>query len=1050
MVADIANLGAQSANYYLAEVAQDELGVWQAERYYSGHGEAPGYWAGAASARLGLDQGGRVSPEQFRAMFDGKDPVTGELLGRRHAVNGRPAFDLVFRPVKSVSIVWGLGDEETQRTVEAIHRRTVADALVDLEEEIGTRRGAGGKTRIEGQGLLAAVYDHRQSRAGDPLLHSHVIIANRIQGTDGKWLTLDGHDLYHEALGADATYEVLMRGRLREALGVDWVRNERTGQWEIKGIPDELIQRFSTRRGEIELAKESREARGEGWSPKVAEYIAHSTRPDKEAVSEETLRARWARAADNFQVSVVAGQSTGQPGHDRERLFGQLAGSNGVTRDKATFDRRDVRDVVRRGGHEETSRTAWDDLTSEFVRDPRVCPVLQDGKPIWTTVELQTIERALVSSAERRVGEGVAVVEPAHVRDAIAQFGTLGPDQETMVRALCGDGAGVSVAVGRAGTGKTTALGVARDAWARQGVEVRGAAPTGIAATQLEQSAGIRSVTVDSLLLGLDANRDQLPQGGVLVLDEAGMVGTRKLDRLLEHAEQAGTKVAVVGDERQLQAIEAGGGFKALRQRLGATELTENRRQRSTLDRQAVELVRQGKGEEALAVYGAGGRVTWARDQQTADAAMLKDWWDSFRKGEQAVMLTYLRGDADRLNQAARQFRREAGHLGAEEITVKGRQFSVGDLVVCRKNDRRGTGVSNGTRARVEAFDAQRGTILLKREDGSHVTLPAAYLAKEGTGGGPALAHAYATTTHKTQALTVDRAFLRAGGSMTSEWSYVALSRVRIGVRIYGVQPEVETADGIEKYGQRPSSREQVAAGMSRSRVEQLGVDQHQGAVLRHLSVGQLRAERDQLTELLDQAPKSRAAERRLLNDKRDQAEAAFKREPTGINRKAADRAEERFRPVDEHERRRQAWTERTTPVRARATAVLQELGHRSMIGARALEVDPPQHLVDELGRPAVGWTAPAREAWLAAASAIEGYRDRFRAYGQDLGQAPKDFGQRRAWNQTREVAAGAKQAIAGMFEKVAEASGKGQDRGQDAGKAVLERVVDLGIERRR
>jgi conjugative relaxase-like TrwC/TraI family protein len=1049
MVADIANLGSQSAGYYLAEVATDELGVFQAERYYSGHGEAPGYWGGAAAARLGLQ--GTVQPEQFRALFDGKNPATGELLGRAHARNGRPAFDLVLRPVKSVSVVWALGNNHVQRTVEAIHRASVADAMLDLEDEVGTRRGAGGKTRIAGQGLLAAVYDHRQSRAGDPLLHSHVIIANRIQGVDGKWTTLDGHDLYHEAMGADATYEVLMRGRLREALGVEWERNERTGQWEIAGVPDELLQQFSQRRAEIELAKESREAKGEGWSPKVGQYVAHATRPDKERVDEQTLRGRWAATADGFDVSAVTGQSAGQRTVDRQALFGQLAGPDGVTRDKATFDRRDVRDAVRRSGHEATSRAAWTELSADFVRDPRVVPILQDGKPLWSTVDLQTCERSLVSGAEARRNENVTVVEPGLVRAALAAARpTLGDDQAAMVRAVTGDGAGVSVAVGRAGTGKTTALGVARDAWSRQGVEVRGAAPTGIAATQLEQSAGVPTSTVDSLLLGLDAKRDELPAGGVLVVDEAGMIGTRKLARLLEHAEQAGTKVVVVGDERQLQAIEAGGGFKALRQRLGATELTENRRQRSELDRQALELVRQGKGEEALAVYGAGGRITWAKDQGTADAAMLKDWWASFRQGDNAVMLTYLRGDADRLNAAAREFRRAAGHLGDQELDVKGRRFAVGDLVVCRKNDRRQTGVVNGQRARVEALDLQGGTMLVKREDGSHVTLTAVYLAKDGTGGGPSVAHAYATTTHKTQAMTVDRAFLRAGGSMTSEWSYVALSRVRQAAHIYGVQPEIETADGIEKYGARPTSRDQVQAGMSRSEVEDLGVEQHAGGALRHMSVGQLRAERDRLASQLGTGPRSKVSEHRLLKEKRDQAEEAYRRDPSGLNRKAADRAEERFRPVDEHERRRAGWDERMASVRVRARTVMVELGLRAQMGVRALEVDPPQHLVDELGRPTVEWTAPAREAWGRAADAIESYRDRFKAYGdRALGDAPKDFGQRRAWNQAAGLVAGTKGGIADMFEKAAEATGKTVDKGQEARQAVLERIVELGLDRR-
>jgi hypothetical protein len=553
---------------------------------------------------------------------------------------------------------------------------------------------------------------------------------------------------------------------------------------------------------------------------------------------------------------------------------------------------------------------------------------------------------------------------------------------------------------------------------------------------------------VDSLLLGLDADRDQLPQG-VLVVDEAGMVGTRKLARLLEHAERAGCKVVLVGDERQLQAIEAGGGFKALRQRLGASELTVNRRQRSELDKSALELVRQGKGTEALAVYGAGGRVTWARDQQTADAAMLRDWWEAFRRGDSAVMLTYLRGDAERLNQLAREFRRAAGHLGADEIEVRGRRYSVGDLVVCRRNNRK-EGVANGTRARVEAFDKKQGTILIKREDGQHITLTSSYLAKDGAGGGPSLGHAYSTTTHKTQSLSVDRAFVRAGGSGTSEWFYVALSRVRTAVRIYGVQPDIESPDGVERYGARRTNREQVEAGMSRPGGETVGIDQEAGAVLRHMSVGQLRRERTRLDRELAGQPRSRRTEWRLLRDKRDQAERAYERDPSGLNRVGADRAEERFREVDDHERRRVGWAERTAPTRARAQAVTAELGQRTLLGVRTLEIDPPAHLVAELGRPTVEWTAPAREAWRQAAAAVEAYRDRYRSYGERaLGDKPKDLGQLRAWRQAGEVAGKAKDAVSGMFTRVAEQAGRAVERGREVGGPVMERVVELSLDRK-
>ena len=221
----------------------------------------------------------------------------------------------------------------------------------------------------------------------------------------------------------------------------------------------------------------------------------------------------------------------------------------------------------------------------------------------WSTPDLLAVEQRLVTSATGRTGEQTAVVSHQAVREALAAHPTAGPDQQAMVRDLCQGGQGVALVVGRAGTGKTFALGIARHAWQLDGYRLLAAAPTGIATMSL-QGEGFEDVaTCDRLLGDLDRGREQLDARTVLVVDEAGMVGSRKLARLLEHAEQAQAKVVLVGDDRQLAAIDAGGGFRALRLRLGASELIENRRQHQAWEREALELVRSRAGR------GGGGRL---------------------------------------------------------------------------------------------------------------------------------------------------------------------------------------------------------------------------------------------------------------------------------------------------------------------------------------------------------------------------------------------------------------------------------------------------------
>jgi conjugative relaxase-like TrwC/TraI family protein len=204
--------------YYTRELAENH------EEYLSGHGESPGRWYGAAASSLGLQ--GEASPAGFQAMFEGRDPTTGELLGRPHGRKAVPAFDVVLRPTKSVSILYGLGDAATGWAVLAAHHTGLAEAISYLNEHLGARRGHGGVQHVSGQGLLVVGFDHRTSREGDPLLHTHLVVANRVQGPDGR-------DLYRHRLAADAIYRATYQRELSRALGAEWSLADTHGNREL-------------------------------------------------------------------------------------------------------------------------------------------------------------------------------------------------------------------------------------------------------------------------------------------------------------------------------------------------------------------------------------------------------------------------------------------------------------------------------------------------------------------------------------------------------------------------------------------------------------------------------------------------------------------------------------------------------------------------------------------------------------------------------------------------------------------------------------------------
>jgi conjugative relaxase-like TrwC/TraI family protein len=562
MVADIAKLSVGREAYYTRELATDH------EAYLSGHGESPGRWYGAGAASLGL--GGEASVAGFQAMFEGRDPTTGELLGRPHGRNAVPAFDLVLRPTKSVSILYGLGDPATGGAVLEAHHAGLAEAVGYLDQHLGARRGHGGHEHVSGRGLLAVGYDHRTSREGDPLLHTHLVIANRVQGPDGRWTALDGRDLYRHRLAADAIYRATYQRELVRTLGVEWTAADTHGNREFQGMPEELVRSFSKRTGQIDDELDRLTTDGRERTPRLVKWAVHATRKPKQHETPDSLYDRWSQeAADRgHDADALVREVTDRTANRVQnqtvsvavagRLSDRLAGSDGLTEQASTFTRPDVL-VALGAGLAGAGRTELEALADRFLAERAVSVVadraLEERR--WSTPDLLAVEQRLVAAATGRMAEQTTVVAHESVREALAAHPTAGPDQQAMVRDLCQGGQGVAVVVGRAGTGKTFALGIARHACQLDGYRLLASAPTGIATMSLQEEGFEDVATCDRLLGDLDRGEERLDARTVLVVDEAGMVGSRKLTRLLQHAHQARAKVVLVGDDRQLAAIDA-------------------------------------------------------------------------------------------------------------------------------------------------------------------------------------------------------------------------------------------------------------------------------------------------------------------------------------------------------------------------------------------------------------------------------------------------------------------------------------------------------------
>ncbi len=848
--------------YYAREVA-DGL-----EDYYAGAGEAPGVWTGVGATASGVT--GAVSRESLVLAFgEARLPGTGEQLGRPWRADGVIGFDATFSAPKSVSLLFALGDREVRAEVRAAHMTAVEDAgLAYLEDHAAfTRRGRNGVMISDTGGLVIARFEHRTSRALDPQLHSHCLILNKVRDAqDGSWRALHGRALFEEAKTAGMLYQAGLRAELTRRLGVVWGPVSEHGQAELAGIPQPLLARFSTRTVEVEAAAEAKIAeleRALGRSleaderRRVSRVAVLATRRPKtyEHVAEEGLYERWAREARDagWEPGAVVQAAIGPhrlgapvtPAHVVSDVVSELC------LERATFTRRDVVQAVTRyvdpavGGDAAQVRAHVEGIADAVLADamvvdlqPPECvevPVSllrRDGGSVWsapgaaryTTRDMLTIEGRILHAAQVGRAGGIGRITPETLDHAIADECTsLGTDQHDALRAVTSQGRRIEVVIGPAGTGKTTMLRVANRAWENAGYQVIGLSHTAAAAELLRAEADMPGETVAKFFDWHDHQRPPaawaLTPRHVLVVDEAGMLATRDLERLVDLVARHGAKLVLVGDHQQLGAIRAPGGmFAALADTLGAIELHEAHRFTHRWEAHALAELRRGAhtGLEALARHG---RIHGGPQPQ-AHHDCLTGWWAAHQAGRDAIMLAHDHATTHKLATHARAARVVAGEVEARGLRVHtdvGTQtISVGDHIETRRNDRRlaygpDQRVHNHDRWHVVAIDERRGTVDVEHlRHHARITLPADYLAHH-------VRLAYATTIAAAQGLTVDETHVIVTPNMYRSELYTALSRGRDTNHAYAIC-EPDTAHAHGRSATPPTPAEVLARVTQRER----------------------------------------------------------------------------------------------------------------------------------------------------------------------------------------------------------------------------------------
>jgi Ti-type conjugative transfer relaxase TraA len=513
-------------------------------------------------------------------------------------------------------------------------------------------------------------------------------------------------------------------------------------------------------------------------------------------IDHRSLEAQGIPLEPQSQIGATAQRIEGEglEAADRADMHREIARNNGariiadpsialnaITHQQSTFTRRDMAMFAHR--HSDGIEQ-FNEVMGAMRGAPELMELGRDGRgeDRFTTHDMIEAEQRLHRAAELMTETERHSVRDADREAALARAEARGlvlSGEQAEALTHVTDGRDLGVVVGYAGTGKSALLGVASEAWEAAGYEVRGVALSGIAAENLESGSGIASRTIASMEHGWGQDRDLLTSRDVLVIDEAGMVGTRQLERVLSHAAEAGAKVVLVGDPQQLQSIEAGAAFRSIHERHGGAEIGEVRRQREDWQRDATRDLATGRTGDAIHAYDTHGMLHEAASRGEARDDLI-DRWDRDRQASpdrSRIILTHTNDEVRALNEAARERMRAAGDLGDDvRLTVERgqRSFASGDRVMFLQNER-GLGVKNGTLGTTELVGAQ--SMSVRTDDGRNVSFDFKDYNK--------IDHGYAATIHKAQGMTVDRTHVLATPGMDAHGSYVALSRHRDGMDLH-------------------------------------------------------------------------------------------------------------------------------------------------------------------------------------------------------------------------------------------------------------------------
>lgn len=895
---------ANGIDYVLATVAtsDEEYGKLELAERYSHGTDAPGRWVGRAARWLGLK--GTVTYADATALFrDGKGP-DGERLGARwvrtrtaeeyyqqllerepNATAARRAllraqaeraghreartgWEMVFSPAKSFSVLWGLMDDAGRAVLETIEQEAFDVILERIENEaVWVRIGDG--VQDQGDGLVGAVFGHRESRDGDPLFHRHLMISSKVP-YGSRWLALDARPLHRLLVSFSEHYHAEIERGMHRYLGLRAQalpsRLGRRSVREYAGMPWELIRAFSRRRAAIEAEIDDgahRIAQRDGREPtprqmrQLAQQATLATRSAKRPRTREQERLDWrarARAAGTEPAALLAdalaaSAKLDQPPDLPLRAIPGLVLARLET-ERGTFTRANaqaetIRQLVAHRWHIALGEhfQARIETITDTVLDPAFCASLEATEPVipptaylredqstifspphsarYTTHRILAAEAEILTHAqkyEHRSRLPASRIDAVLAADAATRGFQPSAEQRAVLHTLFDQPRRLEAVIGRAGAGKTALMRLIGEVARAEHLPVLGLSRSQLQAANLASEAAIRTEnTARWLHHSGKPSADQrwrLPPRCIVILDEAAQTSTLDIARLLQQVQAVGGRLILCGDPRQLGAIGAGGIIAHLQQAGGAIQLSENRRFRTpggaerTWETAAAAAVSEGRDQEAFDAYHLRGRIHTGPATQLADeiaAAYLNDLQDHLA----SIVIAPDNELAAALADRVRTLRIAAGHVDPARghITLAdGNTASPGDIIETRRND-----VYNRPGRARHVTNGDLWTIEAIHPDRSMTVRRLDDRARTRIDVHYADRYAglgYAVTKDRAQGLTLDTAHTLVTAAFTRNMLYPAITRGRWANHIY-----LDTGHGIEETTGRALWRTIIGCG---------------------------------------------------------------------------------------------------------------------------------------------------------------------------------------------------------------------------------------------